>query len=61
MAFKVTDIQCETLAKGLRDFGYPDATGALVREELSKPKSERTIIGLMAGSMLEDAGIKEGS
>lgn len=47
------------IARNLREFGYPDVKPEVIREELSRPASERGIIGMFAAKMLEDHGITE--
>lgn len=53
---------CETVAKDLREWGYPDVTGAMVREVLDawlagarEDKLPHGIIGLFAARQFEDA------
>lgn len=53
---------CETVAKDLREFGYPDVTGTMIREVLDawlagtdEAKLPHGIVGMMAARQFDDA------
>ncbi len=55
------DMLCEAVARNLRDFGYPDATGAMIREVWEAMKAGKSgsdlphgIIGMFAESQIND-------
>jgi hypothetical protein len=45
----------EKIAANMRKSGYPTVTAAEVESQLSKPGTERGIVGMFAYGMLEEA------